>query len=183
MGNNTWDNLLDPHPTARGSAKNTFTTFADISPALNPVSYANELKLGTKIVIEACGEFSTTGTPSLSIGVWYGIVTANWASSVTATGSGAAAWPWHLRWNGIVTAVSATVGTIYGHGLLDISNTGLDNYIPRAVPITAAARSLATLDTTTAKTWGVGAAWGTSSASNSITCDILNVQLLNQGKT
>jgi hypothetical protein len=183
MGNPTWVNLLDPHPIVRGVAKNTFTTFADISPAPVPQVYAGELKIGSKIDVEAWGEFSTTGTPTLSIGVWYGAVTSNWASAVAATGSGAASWPWHLHWSAIVTAISASTGTIYGHGILDISNTGLDNFIPRAVPITAAARQLNTLDTTVLKQIGVGAAWGTSNAANSITCDVLNVKLMNQGKT
>ena len=186
MGNNTWDNALDPHPNARGSAKNTFTTFQDVSPLPLPASYANELKVGSKVILEAIGEFSTTGTPTLSIGFIYG-ATAGAAGGTTVaqtaaitTGSGAAAWPWHARWQGIVTAVGAT-GVIYGSGILDLG-TSLTAFTPAAMPTTAAARSV-TVDTTTAKLWGVGAAWGTSSASNSITVDMFNVQILNQGKT
>lgn len=180
MGNNTWENLLDPHHTARGSAKNTFTSIQDISPAQLPASYANELKLGTRIDVEAYGEFSTTGTPTLAIGVYYGAVAQVWNSGTITTGSAAAAWPWHLRWSGIVTTVGSS-GVIYGHGILDLG-TSLTAFASSAVPTTAAARSV-TVDTTAAKSWGIAATWGTSSASNSITVDILNVHLLNQGKT
>lgn len=180
MGNNTWDNLLDPHPVARGTAKNTFTAIQDISPTPLPQSYANELKLGSKVIVEAYGEFSTTGTPTLAIGVYYGAVAQVWNSGTITTGSGAAAWAWHLRWNGIVTTVGAS-GVMYGHGILDLG-TSLTAFASSAVPVTAAARSV-TIDTTLAKSWGIAGTWGTSSASNSITVDILNIQIVNQGKT
>jgi len=186
VGNNSWDNLLDPHPTARGSAKNTFTSYQDVSPLPLPSSYANELKLGSKVIVEAYGEFSTTGTPTLQVGTIYG-ATAGAAGGVAigqsaqiTTGSAAAAWPWHYRWNGIVTAVGSS-GTVYGAGILDLG-TSLTAISASPCPVTAAARS-ATIDTTVAKLWGIGATWGTSSASNSITVDVFNVQILNQGKT
>lgn len=186
MGNNTWDNVLDPHPIARGSAKNTFTSYQDVSPTPLPQSYANELKIGTKILLEAIGEFSTTGTPTLSIGFIFGATagaaggTAVGQSGAITTGSAAAAWPWHIRYQGVVTAVG-TSGVLYGSGILDLG-TSLTAFTPSAGPTTAAARSV-TIDTTVAKLWGVGAAWGASSASNSITVDVFNVQILNQGKT
>lgn len=180
MGNNTWDNLLDPHPTARGAAKNTFTAIQDISPTPLPFSYANELKLGTKIIIEASGEFSTTVTPTLNIGVYYGAVAQVWNSGAITTGSGAAAWPWHLHWKGIVTAVGAS-GVIYGHGILDLG-TSLTAFTPSALPVTAAARSV-TVDTTAAKAWGLAGTWSVSSVSNQVIVDVMNVQILNQGKT
>lgn len=191
MGNPTWDNLLDPHPIARGTAKNTFTAYQDVAgvasnPASLPSSYANELKIGSKVIIEAYGEFSTTGTPTLQIGAIFGAVpgaaggVAIAQSGVITTGSGAAAWPWHYKYNGIVTAVGAS-GVLYGAGVLDLG-TSLTAIAASPCPVTAAARS-ATIDTTVAKLWGLGAAWGASSASNGITVDLLNVHILNQGKT
>src|SRR4051812_27037946 len=180
MGNNTWDNVLDPHPTARGSAKNTFTAIQDISPTPLPQTYANELKLGTKVDIHASGEFSTTGTPTLAIGVYYGAVAQVWNSGTITTGTGAAAWGWHLDWWGVCTAVG-TSGVLYGHGYLTLG-TSLMAFAVSAIPVTAAARSV-TVDTTVAKSWGVAGTWGTSSASNQVICDVLNVKVLNQGKT
>lgn len=189
MGNNTWQNVLDPHPTARGTAKNTFTTYQDVAGATNgvlPMSFAHELKVGTRVHIEAWGEFSTTGTPTLQIGGIYGATpnaaggTAFAQSAAITTGSGAASWPWHFRAGGIVTATGSS-GTLYIAGVLDLG-TSLTAISASPCPTTQAARSV-TVDTTAAKAWGLGAAWGTSSGSNSITVDMFDVSIVNQGKT
>lgn len=190
MANNTWKNLLDPHHVARGTAKNTFTTYQDVygvaaSQPL-PMSAANELKLGTRIEIEAWGEFSTTGTPTLQIGAIYNATaaaaggTALAQSAAITTATGAAAFPWHYHACGVVTA-TGTSGVLYMHGILDLG-TSLTAFASSAAPVTAAARSVA-VDTTISARWGIGAAWGTSSASNSITVDMANFTVLNQGKT
>jgi hypothetical protein len=186
MPNITYENLIDPHPTARGAAANTFTTFRDVSPVPLPALIANELKVGSKVELEAFGEFSTTVTPTLQIGFIYG-ATAGAAGGVTlaasgaiTTASGAAQFPWHAKWVGTVTAVG-TAGVIYGSGILDLG-TSLIAFASSAMPVTAAARSVA-IDTTTAKLIGVGAAWGTSSVSNSITVDLFTCKIINQGKT
>lgn len=185
--NQTWENLLDPFPTARGSAFATFTTAKDVSPTPLPALAANELKLGSKVELEAYGEFSTTGTPTLQLMFLYGVAAGAVASGgvtlaasgAITTASAAAAFPWHAKWVGIVTAVGAS-GVIYGHGVLDLG-TSLIAFAPSSMPITAAARSVA-IDTTVAKTLGVGAAWGTSNAANSITVDHFSAKVINQGK-
>jgi len=190
MGNITYDNLIDPFVVARGTAKNTFTSYQDVAgtastPNTLPLTQANELKMGTKVVIEAVGEFSTTGTPTLSIGGIYGATpgaaggTAIAQSAAITTGTGAASWPWHYRFNGIVTAVGAS-GVLYGSGILDLG-TSLTAFTPAACPTTAAGRSV-TINTTTANSWGLGAAWGTSSVSNQIIVDVFNLQVINQNK-
>lgn len=187
MANNTWENLLDPFPTARGSAAASFTTAKDVSPSPLPFLAANELKLGSKVELEAFGEFSTTGTPTLQLmfllGVALGQVASGGvtlaASGAITTASGAAAFPWHAKWVGTVESIGAT-GTIRGHGILDLG-TSLTAFAASAMPVTAAAR-VATIDTTVAKTLGVGAAWGTSNAANSITADEFTAKVINQGK-
>jgi hypothetical protein len=129
------------------------------------MTYANELKIGTRIEIEARGEFSTTGTPTIQIGSIYGATagaaggTALAQSGVITTGSGAAAWPWHYNISGVITAVG-TSGVIYCQGILDLG-TSLTAVASSWCPVTAAARSV-TIDTTTAKSWGLGCAFGTS---------------------
>jgi hypothetical protein len=194
MANNTWVNLLDPHVAVRGTAKNTFTAYQDVYGVLNhpdslPTSYANELKLGTRVRLTAIGEFSTTGTPTLGMGFIYGATPAAAggvaiAQSVSVTtGSGAAAWPWEMRYYGVVTSTGgpSALGVLYGSGIWHMG-TGLDAYTEHALPNTAAARS-ASIDTTVQKQWGVGVVWGTSSISNSVTVDVFTVEILNQGKT
>ena len=183
MPNTTWDNLLDPHHVARGAAKNTFTAFADISPTPLPKTVADELKLGTKIIVEAWGEYSCATGVTLALGVWYGAVTTNWQMAAFTTGTSPTAWFWHLKANFTCTAVSASAGAIDGGGIADIGSSLTAMNPGQVFPATAAARLINTLDTTTAKQWGIGAAWGASAAGNTITCYGLNVQLLNQGKT
>jgi hypothetical protein len=183
MGNMTWSNLLDPYALARGAAKNTFTSFADISPTPLPVSYANELKVGTKVEVEAWGEYSALTSATLALGVWYGAVTSAWQMAQFTLGTTPTAWPWHLNSWFTVTNVSATAGTIDGMGIADIGSSLTAFNAGQAFPATAAARILNNLDTTAMKQWGVGAQWGASSASNTITCYGMAVKILNQGKS
>jgi hypothetical protein len=187
MGNNTWENALDPFPAARGAAAASFTTSKDISPDPEPVLLANELKVGSRLELEAYGEFSTTGTPTLQLGFHYGVALGGLSStgvilaaSGTITTGTATAWPWHCKWVGQVTAVGSS-GAIYGHGVLDLG-TSLIAFAASALPITAAARAV-TIDTTTAKTIGVLAAYSASSASNIVRVDHFTAKIINQGKT
>jgi hypothetical protein len=185
--NQTYENALDPFPAVRGGAANTFTTAKDVSPVPLPMLAANELKLGSKLELEAYGEFSTTGTPTLQIEFLYGVASTALASTgvilaasaAITTATGAAAFPWHAKWVGIVTAVGPT-GSIYGQGVLDLG-TSLTAFTAAAMPVTAAARAVA-IDTTLAKTLGVGAAWSASSVSNSIIVDHFTAKIINQNK-
>ncbi|SRR6266498_2952193 len=191
MGNNTWVNNLDPHPIARGAAFNTFTAAKDVSPVPLMLSYANELKIGTKIQMEAVGEFSTTGAPTMRLGFAYGITSAGGllstgvelaASDLVATGTGAAAWGWHLNYLGIITSVSTPASaTIYGSGVIDLASS-LVAMSTKPIPVTAAARSK-TIDVSVLKTWHVFAEFGTSSVSNQVIVDYFSVKIENQGKT
>src|SRR5689334_19011077 len=100
---------VGPFPTAVGGAFNTFTTKKSVDPLPIVVIPAGKLRLGSKISIRANGEYSTTGTPNLTWGFWYGTralsITGDIAlSSVIATPSGAAALPWTMEWDGICTA-------------------------------------------------------------------------------
>jgi len=196
MGNSTWSNTLDPFPTARGTAANTFTTTKDVSPGpALPVIYGNELRVGSKIVLEAIGEYSTTGTPTFQLGFAYGITSLGGllstgfiiaASELKATTTTAAAWPWWMRYLGVITAVGAA-GTLYGSGWLVMGTSLTAGGIAGAasggpLPITAAARSIA-FNSTVQQSLSVVAQWGTSSASNQVICDVFNAEIKNQGKT
>lgn len=189
MANNTWVNLLHPHPAARGAAAATFTTARDISSIERPGSGANELRLGTKVILTARGEYSTTGTPTFRLGFAYGIPTDGGAlsggvelagSDLVATVTTAAAWEWSLFYEGLVTQSGGT-GVIYGSGEIFLASSLIAG-ATKPIPITAAARSK-TIDTTSLQRWSVFAEWGTSNASNTVTCDIFNVLVLNAGRT
>jgi hypothetical protein len=171
------------YPIAAGAAFNTFTALQDISPLPLPVVYGYQLRVGAKLELEAEGEFSTTGTPTLSLAFLYG-ATAGAAgtpnvlaqSGVITTASAAASLPWHIKARGLVTAVG-TAGQIVMQGWLDLG-TSLTAISTTSAPITAALRTV-TIDTTVNKLLGVGAAWGTSSASNTIKVNNFTALLLN----
>src|SRR6266508_2459518 len=88
MGNSTWVNTLDPFPTAVGAQFTTFTTNQDISPQPLPVIYGNELRVGSKIELEAIGEYGSTGTPTLILGFY--ITPSNLAAGIALPATAAA---------------------------------------------------------------------------------------------
>src|SRR5216117_33669 len=99
LGNSSIAECIGPFHTAAGAAFNTFTTKKDVSPVPIPVILGGKVIRGTKMSIMGKGEFSTTGTPTLALGFWFGTralsITGDIAlSSTITTGSGAAAWPW-----------------------------------------------------------------------------------------
>lgn len=160
-----------------------------MSPTPLPVVYGNEMRIGTKVELEVRGEFSTTGTPTFRLGFAYGITSPGGllstgvelaGSALTATGSGAAAWPFHLHYRGLITAIGAS-GVIYGHGILDLG-TSLTAITSTAIPVTAAARSK-TISTTVQAPFSVFAEFGTSAAGNQVIVDVFTAKINNQGKT
>lgn len=177
MSNQYWVAPLGPLHIVSGTAHHTSTALTDISPLPHIKLGANALEHGSTIRLRACGQFSTTGTPTLLLGFYYGAIAgvALGATAATTTGSGAAAWPWVMEYQGRVRAIGAT-GSIVGQGVLTLG-TSLTAGSNVMLPATAAARTVA-IDTSIEKTLTVGAQWGTSSASNTITCDEFSVELL-----
>lgn len=173
---------VGPFHNAVGAAFGTFTTKQDVSPQPLPVLQGGTLVPGAKLWIKAVGEFSTTATPTLSLGFWAGTqagsITIDIAvSSVITTGSGAVAWPWEMEWTGTVTSVGVA-GSVTGSGFL-LLGTALTTFAAAVpVPITAALRTFA-LDTTIARAIGVSAAYSASSASNTVKVNSLTVNYWN----
>lgn len=174
---------VGPFPTAASAAFNTFTTKQNVTTAGNvPVIPASKLRAASKLDIEARGNFSTTVTPTLSLGFWLGTralaMTIDLAiSSAITTASGAAAFPWIMRWSGFCTA-AGTSGSLLGQGEL-LLGTALTTFAtPVPIPVTQALRTVA-IDTTIERAIGVSAAFSASSASNQVQVDDLRVSILN----
>jgi hypothetical protein len=169
-----WTAQLPPLHVADATAYATSVTLTDVSRAPQKQLAAMQLEEGTELELEARGQFSNTGTPTLLLGFYYGGVAgvALSASTAVTTTTGATAWPWKLQYRGRVRA-TGTSGQIQGDGLLYLG-TSLTAFTIRPIPEVAASRTV-TIDTTIVKTLTVGAQWGTSSASNTLTCTDLSV--------
>lgn len=168
--------LVTPQPPLHilsGAAFTTFTAFQDISPKPDIKIPANLLEPGTGIELLAQGHFSNTGTPTLSVGFYWGAVGVPLGqSALITTTTAAAAWPWRLYYRGRVRTVG-TAGTIYGQGEFSLG-TSLTAITAQSTPVSQALRT-SVIDTSIEKVLGVGAQWGTSSASNSITTEFHSV--------
>lgn len=169
-----WETILPPFHIADGSALATSTTLTDISPTPNITLPANLLLPGTTLKFTAAGRFSTTGTPTLLIGFYYGAVAgvALCATSAVTTPSGVTNQTWRATAEVRVRTIGSS-GTALAIGVAENISTTATNMMPATAPATA------TIDTTAAKALTVGAQWGTSSASNTITCHHFLVEQLN----
>jgi hypothetical protein len=177
MPNNLWTAPQGPLMPGTSVASTTFTSAQGLAvgetTTATPVIYGGSLQVGTYITVEAWGVASNTGTPTLALGVYYGGTvsaavggTTLKVSAAKTTTTAMTNWPWWVWYQGRVTAVG-TSGAIMGYGRwrLPTSATAwtefnLDENAPASV----------TIDTTVNKNIVVGATWGTSNASNSITC-------------
>lgn len=182
MADQYFANALSPFHLVVGVAKNTFTAYQDVSPLPLPVLGGYQLRQGSKLELEAVGEFSTTGTPTFSLGFIYG-ATAGAAggvalgqSDLVAVAGAATNFPWHLRYIGTVVSVGAT-GTIVGHGVLELG-TSLIAQVTKPTPTTQALRTT-TIDTTVQKLLGVGAQFGTSNVANQVIVNDFRALLIN----
>lgn len=159
-----------------GAAFNTFTAYQDISPTPAIKLPANLLEVGTQIRFEAKGEFSNTGTPTLSVGFFWGTAAVPLGQSrLITTTTAATSWPWHLEYQGRVRAIG-TAGSIQGAGIFDLG-TSLTAMTSEFVPTTLALRTSA-IDTSIEKVVGVGAQWGTSNAANTIKVNFFSVMIV-----
>lgn len=172
-----WVAPQPPFHNADGAAFNTFTAFQDIGPQPPIVLPANTLEVGSEIRIEAWGEFSNTGTPTLGLGLFYGTsaVSLGTGTAIT-TVTTAVSWPWHIEYIGRVRSVG-TAGSIVGQGCWELGVSLTAFGTKQALSPTLAGRTVA-IDTTAAKTIGVGAVWGTSNVANTIKVNSLSVQLV-----
>lgn len=178
-----WEALLNsPAPVADGAALANSATLTDITPnvaAGTPqfVVPANYLVPGQVLRVTGRGRFSTTGTPTLLIGAYWGAVAgvALGTTGAITTTSGVTNVPWQFTADIVVRSIGSS-GTMFTQGWAHgISGTVGVSVVP--VPVSAPAT--VTVDTTTAKALTLGAQWGTSSASNTITCHQWLVEALN----
>lgn len=163
-----WTALLNTPADAPAAAVNNFTAVTDISRAPHYTLNAGFSVNGTSLSFRAWGVFSTTGTPTLNLGIYWGGA-AGLALATTGAivaGSGVTNVPWRLELDTIISAKGSS-GAAVSQGLFGMGTAvGAWNWLP--VPNVAQAD--VTVDTTAAKMLTVAAAWSAASVSNTITC-------------
>jgi hypothetical protein len=145
--------------------------------------------LGTEMRIRAHGEMtSTSATPTLKFGFYWGTVGAAISGAViiaespaTAMSASAASWPWMVEWDGEFRAMSNTgglnTGSLNGMGKVHRGSSLTAFAVPEAMPVTKALRTVA-LDTSVNKQLMMGITLSATTGSPSITVDDLIVELL-----
>lgn len=172
MSRQYWVAPVAPLYSVDGVAVNNFTAFQSItsgSPAIDLNIPANLLEVGTEIILDAAGEFSNTGTPTLGLGFLLGSTTLAAGTAITTTTS-AVSWQWRadarLRVRAVGPSGTASVH-VMGTWAIGTSLTAFST--EQAMPATLALRTVSSgIDTTVANLLKVGAVWGTASASNTI---------------
>lgn len=180
MSRQYWLAPVPPFHNADGTALATSVTLTDISPGTSTTGVvlpANTLEVGSEVNLYAYGFFSNTATPTLLLGFYYGAVAgaALAASGAITTVTAATAWPWMMEYRGRVRSIGTT-GSIVGQGRLYMPASLTQFQAAYAIPVTSAARTV-TIDTTAAKVVTVGAQWGASSASNTVTCQYMRLDI------
>lgn len=177
MPSQFWQANVNSPGIGAGTALSNSTTLTDIGPAPQYVLPANYMYVGQRWKIRGYGVYSTTGTPSLLLGVYYGGVAGTLIAATAANNgaSGAASYPWRIELDISVRTVGSS-GTVWANGWAKVGSA-LATYTEYSLPTTQT--QPITINTTTANAWSIGAQWGTANSSNTITCEDLIVELLN----
>lgn len=171
-----YETLLNNPPISTLSF-NTFTGPQDLTSSTTQAPFvlpANSLRRGATIKTTAGGTFSTTGTPTLVFGTYYGSTVLGVNVALT-TASGAATLPWRYETTTVITA-EGTSGTAITQGELWYGTTLT---AITQIPVPGIALVAVTLDTTAATQWSVKATYSASSGSNIVTCSTFLVEHMN----
>ena len=178
MPSQSWVALVNgPVPTVDGGPLASSAALTAISPVPDATIRNNTLDVGTVLRCTAFGRLSTTGTPTLLLGAYYGgasgIQMLAGAAPITCGPAGLTNVAWTFEGLFVVRSIGAA-GTVIGTAkLAGISGPNNVDIAPATAP------TAATIDTTAGKTIVIAAQWGTSSPSNTITCHGVAVELLN----
>lgn len=181
--NATWEALINNAQTSQtqtGPPLANSVTLTDVTPGANvagqaftiPASY---LHVGQQYRVAASGIVSTTGTPTLSLGVYFGgvagVAVATTGAVATISGLSSAAWVLDAMLRVEQEGPNGQVRAI-GH---------ISGIYPSATMLSAAAGAAVTVNTSAPQILTIGAQWGTASASNSLQVLMFTVERLNEG--
>lgn len=178
MARQYWVAPLPPLHTADGAAYANSVALTDVAPAPQVLLPAGLLEVGTRLEFYAFGRYSNTATPTLTLGVYSGTIGQAIGSAAVICATSALTTPttvtnrtWRLEGHAHVRAVG-TSGSVLGMAEVSNVTTGGTDMAPAASP------AAVTVDTTVARYLTVGAAWGTASASNTLTVHYVGFRLV-----
>jgi hypothetical protein len=166
----SWSALLNSN-LGPGTAVANTTSLTKLTPDPPFVLPANFVySVGTSFTIKAFGVLSTTGTPTLILGVYYGGTggTALAVNSAVTQGSAVTNVPWRLEYDLIFRSNGATAAAM-GSGFVKFGASVSAWQTADEVPIPNTALATVSVDTTAAKEIALGATWSAASSSNTIT--------------
>jgi hypothetical protein len=174
---------------ANGTALATSTTNTAIEPfgaaGYTPANFWLPSYGSSKALhIFAKGVLGTTGTPNLTLAIYANTAQATLSSNVMATtgvvaqASSVTNVPWELDCL-ITCASTGSSGTFLAYGVVKVYTAATTIQSIRLSSSSANPNTAATLSTQLAYYWELAALWGTSSASNTITCYSYEVLGLN----
>ncbi len=170
-----WEAVLNTPGQGAGAAYASSAAATDVSPAPQFMSqtFGSNVYVGQRFKFTAWGIFSNTGTPTLNLGIYYGGVagTALATSGAVTTTTGATNWWWRIEVDSEVITLGSS-GAIRSYGWIDIPTSA--TAVTRQ-QMSATAQDV-TVNTTTNSALTVGATWGTSSASNTLTLKGYRIQ-------
>lgn len=114
-----------------------------------------------------------------SVGQAIGSKTVIAASAALAISASATAWPFILEYDGTLRTLSSSAGVIHGQGIaFSWVNVGLTGTgVPNPMPVTAAARTVSTLNTSQVNEIDVGVTLSSTTGSPSVTVTDLWAEL------
>jgi len=151
-------------------------------PQLPPVSVQ-----GSRLSLRATGELtSTSSTPTVILGFYIGSVgqaigskVAICATATLAMSASATAWPFIMEYDGTLRTESSSAGVIHGQGIVfSWVNVGLTGTgVPNPMPITAALRTVSTLNWSQVNEIDVGVTLSSTTGSPAVTITDLWAEL------
>lgn len=184
-----WSYPLQPLDVAAGTPVTAATLTAG-TPAPAPVLPPLQLA-GTQVRIEANGEItSTSATPTCTLGFYIspqgtaiGSATAICTTAALAISASATAWPFMMKYLGTFRSVSTSSGgngVLHGAGYAmwwgNVGLTGAASVNP--MPVTAAARTVSTVNTYANLQFDVGVTLSVTTGSPSVTITDFSVEIL-----
>lgn len=178
MSRQYWETALPPFHIADGAAGGTSAAIADISPTPNIVIPANMLEVGSRLMFEAYGRYTSAGTPgTVVLGAYLAgsaaAISSGQALAVTAATTLVASQTnrtWRFQATASVRAVG-TSGSIIGVGQAWNLVASGDIMAPATAP------AAVTYDTTVPLTVRLGVT--PSVATQSWTVHLFTVELIN----